>query len=373
MSKEGLLDTLIHTIYETALDAGRWASALQELAAYLDAAASHFIVWDKRANAVSFSVLTGIPPEADASYGAYYAAIDPLLQLAMAHRPGAWLRCHEHCDENFVQRNEFYRDYLAPYGLRYRLGGKLVESKDCSALITLLRGAGQAPFSDSDVASVRRIEGHLQRAIRLHLAASDLRAQAQMGAGALDSLSYALWIVTAERSLQHLNTRAEAILQASDGLVIKQGRLYALNGAHAHLARMIKAAAQPNGASRGGTLSIERSNGKPSYQVFVVALPEKSAFAVERQVPLALVLAKDAAQRVAAPPLFARLYGLTPAEGRLAAALLAGKTPGEHATAAGVSIATVRTQMHAVLAKTGTRRQAELVCLLANLPDLDGY
>jgi DNA-binding CsgD family transcriptional regulator len=110
----------------------------------------------------------------------------------------------------------------------------------------------------------------------------------------------------------------------------------------------------------------------PPYQVFVAALPEKSAL-VEWQVPLALVLAKDATQRVAVPPLFARLYGLTPAEGRLAAALLAGKTPGEHATAAGVSIATVRAQMHAVLAKTGTRRQSELVCLLANIPHLHGY
>lgn len=373
MTKEGLLDTLIHTLYETALDTGRWALALQQLAAYLDAAASHFIVWDKQANAASFSVLTRISPEANASYGAYYAAIDPLLQLAMAHSPGDWLRCHEHFDENFVRRNDFYRDHLAPYGLRYRLGGKLVESDDCSALVTLLRGLGQPPFSDSDVASVRRIEEHLQRAVRLHLAASGLRAHAQMGARALDSLSYAVWIVTAEGALRHLNTRAEAILQASDGLATKQGRLRALNGAHAHLARMIKAAAQPNGASRGGVLFIERPNGKPPHQVFVVGLPEKSAFAAEWQVPLALVLAKDATQRVAVLPLFAQLYGLTPAEGRLAAALLAGKTPGEHATAAGVSIATVRTQMHAVLAKTGTRRQPELVCLLANLPHLHGY
>jgi DNA-binding CsgD family transcriptional regulator/PAS domain-containing protein len=370
VTKEGQLDTLIHTLYETALDSGRWASALEQLASYLDAAASHLIVWNKPMLAVSF--LTGIPPDADGSYGTYYASIDPFRQLAMAQSPGEWLRCHEHFDENFVRRNEFYQDHLAPYGLRYLLGGKLVESNGRSALVTLLRGAGQPPFSESDVASVRRIEGHLRRAVRLHLTASDLRAHAQMSASALDSLSCAVWIVTPEGALRHLNTRAEAILQASDGLVTIQGHLRALNEAHAHLARMIKAAAQPNGTSRGGALFIERPNGKPPYQVFVVALPEKSAFAVERQVPLALVLTKDATQRVAAPPLFAQLYGLTPAEGRLAAALLTGKTPGEHATAAAVSIATVRTQLHAVLAKTGTRRQVELVCLLANIPHLHG-
>jgi hypothetical protein len=90
--------------------------------------------------------------------------------------------------------------------------------------------------------------------------------------------------------------RIHSPLQASDGLATKQGRLRALNGAHTHLARMIKAAAQPNGASRGGALFIERPTGKPPHQVFVVGLPEKSAFAFECQVPLALVLAKDTTQ-----------------------------------------------------------------------------
>jgi hypothetical protein len=60
----------------------------------------------------------------------------------------------------------------------------------------------------------------------------------QQHPSALDSLSYAVWIVTAEGALRHLNTRAESILQASDGLATIQGRLRALNGAHAHLARM---------------------------------------------------------------------------------------------------------------------------------------
>lgn len=55
----------------------RGDAGLQQLAGYLAAAACHFIVWNKRANAVSFSVLTGAPPEAAGSYGAYYAAIDP--------------------------------------------------------------------------------------------------------------------------------------------------------------------------------------------------------------------------------------------------------------------------------------------------------
>jgi DNA-binding CsgD family transcriptional regulator len=45
-----------------------------------------------------------------------------------------------------------------------------------------------------------------------------------------------------------------------------------------------------------------------------------------------------------------------------------GKTLDEHAQAAGVSMATVRTQLRAVFEKTRTRRQAETVGLLLGMP-----
>jgi DNA-binding CsgD family transcriptional regulator len=62
------------------------------------------------------------------------------------------------------------------------------------------------------------------------------------------------------------------------------------------------------------------------------------------------------------------LFGLTPAEAQLAVALLAGKRLGRIAADRGVQLPTVRNQLRAVLAKTGTGRQAELVRLLATLP-----
>jgi DNA-binding CsgD family transcriptional regulator len=64
------------------------------------------------------------------------------------------------------------------------------------------------------------------------------------------------------------------------------------------------------------------------------------------------------------------LFGLTPAEAQLAVALLAGKRLARIAAERGVQLPTVRNQLRAVLAKTGTGRQAELVRLLASLPAL---
>ena len=53
------------------------------------------------------------------------------------------------------------------------------------------------------------------------------------------------------------------------------------------------------------------------------------------------------------------LYGLTPAESRVADLLLQGLDAGEAANRLGLTLGTVRLQTKRVMAKTGTRRQAE--------------
>src|SRR5262249_58164983 len=68
----------------------------------------------------------------------------------------------------------------------------------------------------------------------------------------------------------------------------------------------------------------------------------------------------------AAPPVEAlcALYGLTAAEARLAAALAAGQSLQDYATASGIARCTARWQLQQVLAKTDTHRQSDLVRLI---------
>ncbi len=64
----------------------------------------------------------------------------------------------------------------------------------------------------------------------------------------------------------------------------------------------------------------------------------------------------------------ARTLRLTPAEARLCARLMTGISLKEAASALGVRMTTVRTQLRSVFGKTGTTRQAELMRYLASLP-----
>jgi DNA-binding CsgD family transcriptional regulator len=62
-----------------------------------------------------------------------------------------------------------------------------------------------------------------------------------------------------------------------------------------------------------------------------------------------------------------KMFGLTPAEAKIALQISRGHSPTGIAEANGVTISTVRSQLAAVFAKTQTQRQVELVTLLARL------
>jgi DNA-binding CsgD family transcriptional regulator len=67
------------------------------------------------------------------------------------------------------------------------------------------------------------------------------------------------------------------------------------------------------------------------------------------------------------PRTLQRMFGLTTAEMRLASGLASGCAPTDLARQQHVSRATVRSQLASIFAKTQTRRQAELVALLAKI------
>jgi DNA-binding CsgD family transcriptional regulator len=62
------------------------------------------------------------------------------------------------------------------------------------------------------------------------------------------------------------------------------------------------------------------------------------------------------------------LFGLTKGEAQVALGIASGKAADEIAHERAVSVGTVRTQLKALLQKTETDRQAELVRLLLTIP-----
>ncbi|HEY9548359.1 MAG TPA: hypothetical protein VIR45_02560, partial [Kiloniellaceae bacterium] len=126
-----------------------------------------------------------------------------------------------------------------------------------------------------------------------------------------------------------------------------------------------------DGSSDGPrSLVVPRSDAPSPLILNAVAISAGASRFVADQASVMLLIADPDARRRLDLDLLPVLYGLTPAETRLARALLAGGGLRQAAAAAGMTYETGRWYLKVLLQKTGTGRQAELVARL--LADLGG-
>ncbi|OYU34532.1 MAG: hypothetical protein CFE35_14150 [Novosphingobium sp. PASSN1] len=103
------------------------------------------------------------------------------------------------------------------------------------------------------------------------------------------------------------------------------------------------------------------------YGLFKFAVSLKSVNDMYDRSKIIISILNFDSDRVIDHAIFGELFGLTPAENRLAAMLVNGKSVIECAEELGVRISTVREQLSNIFAKTRTSRQPELVSMLSKL------
>jgi DNA-binding CsgD family transcriptional regulator len=96
------------------------------------------------------------------------------------------------------------------------------------------------------------------------------------------------------------------------------------------------------------------------------------AVQIGKDVPVAVIFISDPDREpVSEACIFAELFGLTPAEARLARILAAGDSLKDAAEQLAVAESTVKSQLKSIFAKTDTSRQSQLVRLvLLTLPHI---
>lgn len=373
MERAAQLDLVIGALYDAALEPERWPAALTGIADLLGAVGSQFYFWDRRQNTTSFAVVGRLPEEGNAAYLRYYGAID-LRRQALERVPVGEVTAYGlDFDEGRFRKSEFFNDFLVPHGVPYVAGGRPFQTADLSAVIAVLRNFHQEPFGESEVAALGRLVPHLQRAARLHLQLREVKLQNQVVEAALDQLTFGVVIADAAGRALIVNRAAEEMATAGDGLLLRGGCLTAHLAEEATaLGRAVAGAAQPAARRNGGigdSLLVSRPSGRRPFAVLIAPLSAHLALASEHQAPAALILITDLERQ---PTVLGRrlieLFGLTPAEACLAAALVAGKRLENIAAERCVRMPTLRTQLRAILDKTGTRGQADLMRVLLGLP-----
>lgn len=356
-------------LYAATVDQSRWVPAMERLADLLGGSSS----WLSRLNVADGSdtgITARIAPEMPAKYFAHFASRNPFSNASDAigymRRWTPRIRFHEDfLPREKVVRTEYYNDFLRPQKIESSMMIGLAASGLETCVLNINHASGA--FGASRVALAHRLHPHLRRAFAVSRMLGD---RGDGGAGfaltALDGLDHAIFMVDATGRVRHANTAGAALAGAGTGVRIDDGCLTAADAASARgLGAAIGLATSRDAGRRGGASVQFAREGKAALVAAVTPLRggDDGVFATA---PLAMVAVKDpvAARDLTADRIRA-LYGLTPAETRVALALLDGCSPREASARLGVSFQTVRNQLQALYEKTATSRQSALVLLLA--------
>lgn len=363
------IGAFLDLLYAAACTPQHWGPAMEKLADLLggsSAALSRFNAADGSGSGIT----ARIDPIMPVRYASHFASRNPFSNHKDARAyVRSWtpkIRFHDDfLPREDVVRTEFYNDFLRPQRIESSMMIGLAASGFETCVLNINHATGT--FNAAQVALAQCLHPHLRRAFALSCTlgvATDAPSHRDL-LQTLDAVAHAILLVDADGRVRHANARAALMLGSTSGLRVENGVLAASDRSSARqLLAAIGLATAPDAHRRSAaSLGIVR-NGTSALHVSVTPLRggDHGVFATEA---LAMVTIKDPdASRDAAGERLQSHYGLTPAETRVALALLDGLRPRDAASQLGVSVQTVRNQLQSLYEKTATSRQAELVLLL---------
>jgi len=274
--------------------------------------------------------------------------------------------------EQELLKTEFGNDFLLRFGILH--GCFAVFGRIWSAVgnISLLRGRRSGPFDEAELCLLRFLMPHLETATRLSERFARLRSESEARRVALDQMALGVIFLDAKGNVLSMNEAATNIfLQNDQSITLRHARLYAQNPSEdKKLQGLIYKACQTGRTlsdSGGGTLVVSKKH-SPGV-VHVLVGPAFDRQGSNSNGPVAVVFIADPGARIHPPnEILHGLYGLTPAECRLALLLGSGRSLCEIAQMLNLCRSTVKSQLDAIFVKTGTRRQSQLMRMLVLLP-----
>lgn len=376
------LSALIDLIYQGATAPSRWTQdILPATAEYIGAATCALFTPFLMPQHGGFAFIHGMSQEQMDLYVTKYQNIDIQSQTAVSK--GLIFEGSVILDTDIMPREElfntnYYKNYLAREDMSQALISVIFGPDSASltpvAGFSFFRRLAAPSFTRHECDRVRLLLPHLSRALAVmhKLRAAELTVATSHAA--LDRLPGGVALFDAAGQVTFINRAARCMLEESDGL-----RLKALPGsislgqilANDALANRALTVALQTALSRDvfGTdhfsdqVLVPRTSGEHAYAVQYSSLGTCKEPGVNCDAAIAFI--SDGARRIDInPSVLVSNYGLTPAEARVAIALLECNSAPEVADYLGTSVNTVRTQIKQIYAKLGVDTRARFVKLM---------
>jgi DNA-binding CsgD family transcriptional regulator len=261
-----------------------------------------------------------------------------------------------------MARSPFYQEFLRPHNLQWFALVKFGDGEDFWGL-SIQRTLAQGPFSPSEISRLATLSRRLASAAELARAFGFARVEAALGA--FEASQSPVAMIDRMGEVVRLNPSAERLL-GPELQILRRRIVSASRDATAALDRALHQLIWLRGPEAlQRPVVLPRQGRRP-----IVAYPSRLPGAVREGFALChgFVVFVDLEARLG--PVagdLTRVFGLTPAEARLADRLLREESLEAAAERLGVAYGTARNQLKSVYQKTDTHGQGQLIALMARL------
>ncbi|MBM1169651.1 helix-turn-helix transcriptional regulator [Microvirga arabica] len=378
MSFDERVHRIIMSAYDAAFQKTPWITVASSIAEQLGAYGTTLVLHRTNRNEVLTSAMAGyrdLPFDSILQeYAAHYHARNPQALFERA-RPNALIYL-DGIDPTYNAENypDFCRWEKDRIGIQYHATGYCRPSKDLTYALAVSGSAGTGPFSSESLDLFRIFMDHLRQAVDMAHRLGTLETQKVQLESILDGLleanPRAIATLDAKGQPVFVNSAMLALARERDGIVLDATRLRMLNsGDNTRFQHLCASALRLNSGrvAVGGSMAVSRPSGKRGYALTVAPLPYSAQVPTGQGGTVLVSIVDPECRRELPVERLTQVFGLTPAEARVAAALSQGDRLEEIAASGSVSVGTVRSQLKAIFAKTGATTQAVLVGLVTQV------
>ena len=371
MDEAEQVSQLIGDVYDASLDPAEWPNVLEQTCHYVQGVASTLLSQDSVQRNAEFHFSWGDDPEYTRSYRDKYIKINPLLlPMVVSAKTGDVLANSDVLPIDEFLESRFYKEWAQPQGYLDALSATLDKSTTSYAAVAVARHQRDGLVDGEMRRRMRLLAPHFRRAVAIGKVIEAHKIEAATLADTLDGLAAGMFLVDAVGRIVHANARGHAIL--NDAKILKGfgGRLSATDLQADKALSDVFGAADAGGdvavGARGIAVPLTARDGE---RWVAHVLPLTSGARRQAGVSYSAVAAVFVRQTTLDLPspleTIADLYQLTPAELRVLMGIVEiGGVP-DVAPVLGISETTVKTHLSRLFEKTGTKRQADLVKLVA--------
>lgn len=360
---------LIDLIYAALVDENAWSDFLRELATCTPYGQSTLFFHDEFSAAGSISLSHGVDQEFERLYPLY--APRNLWMQNLHKRPiGLGVRSEYMVPFREIEKSEYYNEILKQFGIQSGVGITLQRSGSLNFLLSVVGGRQDDAEEQRAADMLTRLSPHLTRVFKIYGQAHERSSSLAMGQ-ALAAHQTGVMRVGPGRKIQWLNEAASAVLESGDGM--RRDGADRLRLADEALDGMLGLMLDPGAPQEGQARTLTRTMHRCGAPLRVT-LASSGQSLVERYFagPTVTVLMSEVERMGTLPAeLLATTFGLTSREVDVTMGLVAGHSLQAISERLNISYETARTHLKQIFAKTGTRRQAELLARLYSVGSAD--